>query len=34
LFHFTWPVSFVDAQVKHSGQASLRLENFTANTAH
>ena len=24
-------VSFVDAQVKHSGQASLRLENFTSN---
>ena len=24
-------ISFVDAQVKHSGQASLRLENFTAN---
>ena len=24
-------VSFVDTQVKHSGQASLRLENFTAN---
>ncbi len=24
-------VSFVDRQIKHSGQASLRLENFTAN---
>ncbi|MBI5387254.1 MAG: carbohydrate binding domain-containing protein [Verrucomicrobia bacterium] len=24
-------ISFVDTQVKHSGQASLRLENFTAN---
>jgi hypothetical protein len=24
-------ISFVDAQVKHSGKASLRLENFTAN---
>lgn len=24
-------VSFVDTQIKHSGQASLRLENFTAN---